>query len=575
MRIYMCNFYYTCIRSLTLMRWKILIFLGFAGCCLVACTSRTEVSFVYVDPLDKVLPEQVLFYPYDASVDVCRGEYATLQFVVRSPERIDDLKASIKGTFPENTLTLHAEQAQLSYVGYVHEGRTVPYPASDLLYSTSRFYPDPLICSKSVDVEPNVNVILWVSMPIPLNTIPGSYSFEITVRGKGRFVRTLPFKINVYSPQVSEQTLLIDNWFYPEFLSQLVPKNSMSDSMRIAALEKMATIMNTYRQNVIQLSPVLLGSYTFGEDGEVDQISLENFGKTLQIFAKQMDLKLVAGAHLAKRTQGWEESFQVMVPFQGDNKKTYFKYLPIEDQRVKQFYNRFLDSLISFLTRNGWKEKYVQHIADEPIDANSVNYIELARYVRSKMPGIRIIEALQTERVVPDVDILVPQLDYLHKKQDYFRLQQEQGKELWFYTSRLPQGEYANRHIRQPLLKTRLLHWINYKYGLTGYLHWGYNYWLSTLPELETSGIQVSGHVLPGGDCWIVYPQGDSILPSIRLEAMRDGIVDYELLTMAACKDSALVHDIVGQVVYDFDRYDLNIVRFRQMRRKVLEILSQ
>ncbi len=41
-----------------------------------------------------------------------------------------------------------------------------------------------------------------------------------------------------------------------------------------------------------------------------------------------------------------------------------------------------------------------------------------------------------------------------------------------------------------------------------------------------------SGNILPGGDCWICYPAYKNIYPSIRLEAMRDGIVDYELLKM-------------------------------------------
>ena len=95
-----------------------------------------------------------------------------------------------------------------------------------------------------------------------------------------------------------------------------------------------------------------------------------------------------------------------------------------------------------------------------------------------------------------------------------------------------PQDEYANRFIEQPLIKTRLLHWINFRFGATGYLHWGWDFWSDNCLE-ETAGIiPEAGNIMPGGDAFITYPGNGKILSSIRLEAMRDGIVDYELLKM-------------------------------------------
>lgn len=74
-----------------------------------------------------------------------------------------------------------------------------------------------------------------------------------------------------------------------------------------------------------------------------------------------------------------------------------------------------------------------------------------------------------------------------------------------------------------PLIDSRLLHWINYRYDLPGYLHWGWNQWNDD-PFLD-AGMHV-------GDAWHVYPSKDGVLNSLRWEEMRNGIQDYECFIM-------------------------------------------
>jgi hypothetical protein len=82
---------------------------------------------------------------------------------------------------------------------------------------------------------------------------------------------------------------------------------------------------------------------------------------------------------------------------------------------------------------------------------------------------------------------------------------------------------YPNRFIDSPLIETRLLHWLNYRFGITGYLHWGYNQWASDDPYTQTCQTQ---HGI-GSDC-LVYPKKDGIVNSIRLEQERNSLSDYE-----------------------------------------------
>ena len=86
---------------------------------------------------------------------------------------------------------------------------------------------------------------------------------------------------------------------------------------------------------------------------------------------------------------------------------------------------------------------------------------------------------------------------------------------------------------------------------------------------------EVSVRGLPGGDSWIVYPKEGGVLPSIRLEAMRNGIEDYELLKMLEIWNPKAAQELVRDVVYDFKTYDINVATFRETRRRLLELLSE
>jgi hypothetical protein len=151
--------------------------------------------------------------------------------------------------------------------------------------------------------------------------------------------------------------------------------------------------------------------------------------------------------------------------------------------------------------------------------------------------------------------------------------EKDDGRQAWFYTCLAPKGEYANRFIELPLLRTRYVHWLNYKYNIPGYLHWGLNYWNQD-PWGEQTRMNYAGNILPGGDSWIIYPHDGKLLSSIRYEAMRDGIVDYELLKLLERKNPEKAREIVNKVIFGFDRYDNSVEAFRACRREIMSYLS-
>jgi hypothetical protein len=156
----------------------------------------------------------------------------------------------------------------------------------------------------------------------------------------------------------------------------------------------------------------------------------------------------------------------------------------------------------------------------------------------------------------------------------YLGMRDQAGIELWFYTCMYPTGRYPNRFLDFSLLKTRILHWINWRYRLTGYLHWGLNFW--TNDPFHQDRIRDS---LPPGDCWIVYPGPDGPLDSLRWEHMREGIQDFELLWLLdhtakeAGRSPEAADTICAHLVPDPITYARDFTALRAGRRAAIEAL--
>jgi hypothetical protein len=56
---------------------------------------------------------------------------------------------------------------------------------------------------------------------------------------------------------------------------------------------------------------------------------------------------------------------------------------------------------------------------------------------------------------------------------------------------------------------------------------------------------------------------------------MRDGVVDYELLSMLSEKNNEQAQEFAANLVLDFDRYDTDIKAFREIRKEILHLLSE
>jgi len=194
------------------------------------------------------------------------------------------------------------------------------------------------------------------------------------------------------------------------------------------------------------------------------------------------------------------------------------------------------------------------------------SYSAVAGMVKAAAPDLRIIDAAFEIIENQDVSVVVlgENIATMPAVPD--------GSERWMYTCTGPQGNYANRFIQLPLIKTRIIHWINYKYNECGYLHWGFNYWDLVDDPIHDVTPKTEW---PGGDCYIIYPGERRVYPSIRLWTMRDGIRDYDLLKMVEARNPEKASEFCDSIIQGPDKYNTDVEHFYSVRKQILEFLSE
>jgi hypothetical protein len=276
-------------------------------------------------------------------------------------------------------------------------------------------------------------------------------------------------------------------------------------------LREYARMFRRYHQNAVTVSPGLCeiwvegdGSYTY---------DWTRFDRWCELFLSEGVRRLTV-THLGGRKTGEWECPEFVLP---DRPAT----VRATGARTEIPLQTFLRELQKHLEEKGWLDIAYQHIADEPIPVNVESWKEQSDRVHRAAPKLKRMDAIQVPDLRGFCELYVPQLNYFDQWYDQYEKWHRAGEyELWFYIAWVPQGKYPNRLIDGATIKPRIIHWMNYLYDSQGYLHWGLNHW-----NIEF------GHFAPG-DEWMVWPGRDLPNPSLRYEAQRDGLEDYEYLQM-------------------------------------------
>jgi len=275
----------------------------------------------------------------------------------------------------------------------------------------------------------------------------------------------------------------------------------------------------------------------------------------------------IEGGHVAHRTGGkWDApTFDISL---GGPRATSVKGNADLARAMKQ--------LTEEIDRNGWRDRWIQHVTDEPTAANATDYRILVGMVRKYLPGVPILDATMDTTLAGSVDIWCPQCQEYQKHRKLFQAQRAIGDRVWFYTCCSPGGPWLNRLLDMELLRPALFGWATALYDLDGFLHWGLNHYRADQDPFEKSVVpHGGGNSLPAGDTHVVYPGKEGPWSSLRLEAQREGFEDYELLKQLKASKPDKASAIVAKVIRGFDDYARDVKVFRRARKSLLEALDE
>lgn len=529
-------------------------------------------SFIATDPLHKIFKDSSL-PPDGYTADAVRGEEAAIQLVFIPVKR---MTVTLLHPVALYNGTAKLEGA-MRFVGFVPVAKNTPdTPPEELIASAPRLFPDPLCEEESLRLAPGECCPIWLTIRVGDDAAPGVYRGEACVLADGEKA-ACPITLTVHRARLSsERHLAATTWFFADKVASHYGMAPWSEE-HWRYIGSVAEDMATHRQNAI-FTPLWDLVDLYREEGAL-RADFNRFDRWVELFDRHGAADLIEGSHLGGREGGrWEaEHFTLCrVPIRRSDGSILEE---VKSPRAgsglfKAFLAEFLPLLRKHLAEKKWLDRYIQHIADEPTKETAASWKVFSACVKEHMPETRRVDATMTDIVEGALDIWVPLLDRYDARQDFYDVRKRAGETVWFYTCLIPRGKYPNRFIDLPLLKTRLLPWVNFRYGLTGQLHWGYNWW-SKEPFLNVEPEQISGPPpLPPGDNAIVYPGKRGVLSSIRWEMLRKGLEDYELLHQLNRTQPVLAREIAAEALPTITTHLRQPDVFHALRRRMIDALD-
>jgi len=491
------------------------------------------------------------------SIDLvsARNEYENEQIAVRSKSDFEitgvefSNLVSSGNTISNNNLSYHFAEYELEDT--VQPNQYWPDLVGAQIYPLSEI-PDPLSNEPSIHVSANSTQPILITNYVPAGAAPGLYQGMVTVKTTlGDYQVSINVEVaNVEIPQTSEANFVNYQWAMtngfmiggnpPENVDDPLTQNSYDVGQYYYGVEtysdewfelmdNFAKTMSDYRQNMIWVRTDLLlnangTKMASFKDGIPKDIDWSLFDRYVQTFMDR-GITHFANIHLIHALEQMPQSER---PNKDNPQDPWLTSIPKPNSlpATDAYLTNYLTALHDHLEDKGWLNDngftWYQHTKDEPNGSSITNYMTyIARKVKEIVPDFKTLDAdaggtLMNEAIKPYVDVWVPLTPVFQYNKDFYKKEQAAGKDLWVYTCDANPAPWLNRFWTQPTMTGRLLFWNLSQDDVKGHLHWGWNVW----------------YVPHYGDSTIVYPDKDNmtVKSSLRYEAQRDGLEDYELM---------------------------------------------
>ena len=505
------------------------------------------------------------------SIPAARGSQVSFQACLRvtgpHPVRVRARASAPSG--------LRVRVRRVGCVPVPHHNTRTPRDELDGVGMIPGYVPDPLFPEDEALAASGEVTAFWITIRVPRNVRPGPKTVHVTLAADGKPPASMTATI-VVSTVVLEhrRDFRVTQWFYADALCDWYGVEPFGAAFW--------PICRKYMRNYAQhgADTIYVPVFTPPLDGvkrptqllRVKQRPDGRYAFDWRLVKRWIDeakgcgLRHFEWTHLFTQ---WGAKHAIRI-YEKRGREDHLLWPPATGATsgtYRRFLEQFLPALERFLRAERLTKTSHFHVSDEPHgDEHLSSYRKARAMLREIAPWMKVMDALSDIRMarLALVDTPIP-------SSKVARRFVEEGIPGWVYFCCGPRGRYLNRLMDTPLAKIRMSGWLFYRFGVAGFLHWGYNYWYESQTRRMIHPFTVSdGLKWPGwahGDTFEVYPGPDGPIDSIRWEVFAESLQDYALLqTLGVEPNGRLL-----SVFKDFDDFPKDSAWHARAMKRLLE----
>lgn len=455
-----------------------------------------------------------------------KGERLNAMILVWSPDTLNQVRFTLQDLVDSKGAVLPKNTMQLNMVRYVLSN--YPYNAINTNCAITPnkngyLMPDRLEAFERFDLPGRTVRPVWLSINVPAGTKAGIYTGTIEVNTE-KYHTSLRVKIEIQNqllPKPHEWQYRLDLWQNPwviAWYNQVRPWSNEHKALLKQHLKLYADAGGKYITTYAVHSPWSENSYSI-EETMIEWIKLRNgtWQFDYDIFDQYVQLAMESGIDKAITIYTpvpWGNRFRYID--QNTGNYVYGIWSP-GSAEFKNVWDIFLSDLRAHLQKKGWLEKTYLGINETTLEETMATI----KVIKNHSPKWKITYAGNWHK---ELDMLLNDYSFLYGYEpsaDTLKARVARGATSTYYVCCNPPK--PNDFLFSPPAEGRWLSWYSAARGYDGFLRWAYDAWPAD-PSRDAR------HTLwPAGDCFLVYPGGNS---SLRFEKLREGIVDYEKISI-------------------------------------------
>lgn len=381
---------------------------------------------------------------------------------------------------------------------------------------------------------------LWITVDLPKDTDAGDYEIKIKLKKDGETISENIFGLHVINAVLPEQKLIYTQWFHSD---------SIANYYKIPVFcEKFWALVESFIKAAVHtgvnmlLTPVFtppLDTEIGGERLTVQlvDVKLENrkysFGFDRFIrwvrLAQKCGIKYFEISHLFSQW-GAKYTPKIMAEVNGSQKRIFGWETSADSIEYAEFLSAFIPQLIKVIRSLGIEKSTFFHISDEPNEDQIESYSRSKSTVAPLLEDFPIIDALSDYSFYESGIINNP----IPCTNDIESFIEKGFPHPWTYYCCGQGGKLSNRFFGMPLSTTRIIGFQLFKYGIEGFLQWGFNFYNSqySLRSIDPFAVTDADSAFPSGDSFTVYPGKSGAIESVRSEVFFQALQDMRALTL-------------------------------------------